>query len=110
MPDEPNDNIAKDRLRGAQAIADFIGENLSITYHGLENGFVPATKQGRIWIGSKAVLQEHFRKPTNLPPPATSPPTADTSPPAPVMRRPTRSQLSSPPKVKEPRRNDRRRR
>jgi len=56
----PADTLADDLLNGAQAIADYLGFELRETYHALERGYVPATKRGRVWIGSKRRLRRHY--------------------------------------------------
>jgi hypothetical protein len=56
------ENIAKDRLNGAAAIAGFIGEPLRRTFHLLEQKLIPAGKQGGRWVASKSALQEHYAK------------------------------------------------
>jgi hypothetical protein len=61
------DSIADDLLRGAQRIADFIGDPVDVTYYGLAKGFIPAVKRGRLWIGSKSRLREHYGLPTGKP-------------------------------------------
>jgi hypothetical protein len=52
--------IASDRLRGASEIAAFRGEGLLKTYRDLENGRIPAGRDGNVWVASKRVLREHF--------------------------------------------------
>jgi hypothetical protein len=71
MSSNSSDSIAADLLPGAQRIADFIGEPVQVTYYGLEKGYIPATKKGRLWIGSKSRLREHYGLPTGKPSAAT---------------------------------------
>jgi hypothetical protein len=56
------ENIANDRLKGASAIAEFIGESLRDTYHLLENKRIPAGKRGATWVASKTMLIEHYKR------------------------------------------------
>ena len=47
-------------IRGAPAIAKAIGETERRTYHLLEAGFLPAQKEGRLWVTTRARLQRHY--------------------------------------------------
>ena len=49
-------SLKSDRLRGAQRIADFRGDDLRRTYYLLERKIIPAFKEGRIWVASKQAL------------------------------------------------------
>lgn len=53
-------SIAVDKLRGVPAIAKFIGESERRTYYLLENGILPAAKEGAIWITFKTRLTKHY--------------------------------------------------
>jgi hypothetical protein len=55
-------SIANDLLRGARAIADFIGQTLRQTHHKLEKGIIPAGKDGGQWIASRSKLRQHYAK------------------------------------------------
>jgi hypothetical protein len=54
--------LAGELLRGAPAIAKFIGCSLRHAYFLLEGGRIPAGQQGRTWIASKAELRKHYAK------------------------------------------------
>jgi hypothetical protein len=55
-----DETLADDLLPGAAKIASFIGQPERKTYHWLQRGYIPATKVGDLWIGSKARLRRHF--------------------------------------------------
>jgi hypothetical protein len=57
--DEP---LSSDLLRGADAISRFTGENRRRVFYLLENGQLPAGKQGNVWIASKSALRAHYRR------------------------------------------------
>jgi hypothetical protein len=50
--------LADDLLRGAQAIADEIGDSERRTRYLLERGRLPAKKVGNSWYGSRSRLRE----------------------------------------------------
>jgi hypothetical protein len=52
--------LADDLLKGAQAIADYIGDDVRDTFYGLQKGYLPARKHGHHWISSKSALRRHF--------------------------------------------------
>jgi excisionase family DNA binding protein len=54
------DSLADDLLFGAQAIADYLGITQGQAYHWLAQGYIPFTKTGDLYIGSKARLRRHF--------------------------------------------------
>lgn len=60
-----NSPIADDRLRGVGEIAEEIGETERRTYYLLETKRIPAAKQGRLWIASRARLREHYQRITS---------------------------------------------
>lgn len=64
MPDlEPTEPaLADDIIRGVPAIAAFTGEPLRRCRYLLYAGQIPGGQCGRIWVASKAVLREHYRK------------------------------------------------
>jgi len=66
--DQKSKTLADDILRGAPAIADFIGQTPKNTYYALENGLLPAGKEGGSWVASKEVISEHYRQLTTFPP------------------------------------------
>ncbi len=46
-----------DIVWGAAAIGRFIGKNRRMTFHLLENGFIPARKVGGTWVASRENLR-----------------------------------------------------
>ena len=46
-----------DFLWGASEIGRFMGENRRMTFHLLENGFIPARKVGGTWVASRENLR-----------------------------------------------------
>jgi hypothetical protein len=86
IPDEANQSdLAADILRGCAKIAAFTGESERTTYYRLENGQLPALKQGREWISTKSRLRRHYNETTYEPPPKPEP--AEPSP----IRRPAQT-------------------
>ena len=68
VPTEANQSdLAADILRGAAAIGAFIGLDERQTFHGLQNGHIPATKEGRVWVSTRSRLRRHYNEGT--PPP-----------------------------------------
>jgi hypothetical protein len=57
-----DESIAADRLRGVRQIAAELDETIRRTYYLLENGLIPAGKQGGNWIGSRRALREHYER------------------------------------------------
>jgi hypothetical protein len=55
-----------DVLKGAQRIAEFLGEDFTApqVYYAVECGRLPVKRMGRTIIGSKSVLREFFTKST----------------------------------------------
>jgi hypothetical protein len=54
------ETIANDKLTGAVAIAEFIGEKPRRTFHLLSSGLLPAGKLGGEWIASRKALRERY--------------------------------------------------
>jgi hypothetical protein len=54
--------IGEDKLSGAEAIAEFIGEPLRRTFHLLETRQIPAGKIGGKWVASKTAVREHYER------------------------------------------------
>jgi hypothetical protein len=54
------ESLADDLLRGAAQISAFIGLDLRQTFHALQQGHIPATKEGKTWVGSKSRLRKHY--------------------------------------------------
>jgi hypothetical protein len=59
------ETLGDDVLRGAAAIAAFIGEPERRTRHLLDRGLVPAGQIGRIWHGSKRKIRAHYERVTD---------------------------------------------
>jgi hypothetical protein len=55
-------DLTTDLLFGAQQIADYMERPLRSTFHLLENGRLPAVKEGQHWVSSKSALRAHFEK------------------------------------------------
>ena len=53
-------DIASDKLSGVCEISAYIAESHRRTQYLLETGQIPAGKQGRLWIASKARLRAHY--------------------------------------------------
>jgi hypothetical protein len=65
IPTEANQSdLAADILRGAAAIGAFIGLDERQTFHGLQNGHIPATKEGRVWVSTRSRLRRHYNEGT----------------------------------------------
>jgi hypothetical protein len=60
MPEIDTLDIAEDRLDGAQAIADFRGEELHRTRYLIRIGAIPVAREGERIVGSKRVLRERY--------------------------------------------------
>jgi hypothetical protein len=63
IPTDQSD-LAADILRGAAAIGAFIGLDERQTFHGLQNGHIPATKEGRVWVSTRSRLRRHYNEGT----------------------------------------------
>jgi hypothetical protein len=58
---EENRSIAADILRGAKAIGEFIGEDERRTHYLLDQGLIPAGKEGAgTWISFRSKLREYY--------------------------------------------------
>jgi hypothetical protein len=57
---DANESLADDLLRGAKKIGAFIGLPIRETFYGLQEGHIPATKEGRTWVSSKNRLRKHY--------------------------------------------------
>ena len=58
--DQNDDTLKNEKLRGCKRIAGYIGEKERIVFYGLERGYIPATKEGRIWVTTKTRLRNHY--------------------------------------------------
>ena len=56
----PIDDLADDLLHGAAAIGAYIGVDERRAFYLLSKGYIPATKAGASWIGSKRRLRRYF--------------------------------------------------
>ena len=61
--------LADDILRGAKAIGDFLGLNERDAFDKLLKGYLPATKEGSIWVSTKSRLMRHYGEDRYVPPP-----------------------------------------
>jgi hypothetical protein len=52
--------LAQDLLIGAAPIAEFLGLTERAARHQIDNGQIPVTRMGRLIVGSKRVLRNHF--------------------------------------------------
>lgn len=50
-----------DLLRGAKAIGEFIKKKPGATNYALVKGWVPAFKEGAMWISSKSRIRQHYK-------------------------------------------------
>jgi len=66
--------LANDLLRGAAKIGAFIGLGLRETFYGLQEGHIPATKEGKTWVTTKSRLRRHYNEERYEPPPKEEPP------------------------------------
>jgi hypothetical protein len=68
-PLQSNDTLAGEILKGAQAIAAFLGEqdNLRNVYHWLETGQISAFKLAGAWVSTKRRLRDQFHKTQHVP-------------------------------------------
>jgi hypothetical protein len=56
------DNIADDRLVGAEAIAKFRGEPIRRARYLIERGAIPFGREGNVIVASKRALLEHWHR------------------------------------------------
>lgn len=54
--------LKNDRLKGAKAIADFMGEDPRRIFYLLEQRLIPAFKLGGRWNARKSTLLKHIEK------------------------------------------------
>jgi hypothetical protein len=66
---DADESLADDLLRGADAIAAFLGLGRRQAFHFLQKGSIPAVKEGNVWVGSKSRLRKHYTEGRYLPPP-----------------------------------------
>jgi hypothetical protein len=64
MHPEEADDLAADRLVGAEAIAEYRGEPVRRTRHLLDLNLIPHGKEGRLIVASKRKLREHWAQTT----------------------------------------------
>jgi hypothetical protein len=58
---QSNNNDKLGLLKGAQAIADFLGEpDIRKVYYWLESGFISAFKMGGVWVSTKDRIRHQF--------------------------------------------------
>jgi hypothetical protein len=51
-------SLADDLIKGAQAIADYLGFDVRSVYHGVESGYLPVDRIGRLFVARKSVLDQ----------------------------------------------------
>jgi hypothetical protein len=57
------DNLAKDRLRGMKAIAEFIGEDERRCYYLVSKNLIPGVfREGNSWVALKSVVREGYER------------------------------------------------
>jgi hypothetical protein len=54
--------FAEDILKGAVAIGAYLDQDPRSTFYHLQQGNIPATKLGRVWITTKSRLRKHFNE------------------------------------------------
>jgi hypothetical protein len=59
-PTDNSDTLASDILRGAKAIAAFVGIDIRQCFHKLEHGHLPALKEGGVWVTTRLRLRAHY--------------------------------------------------
>jgi hypothetical protein len=57
---DSSESLADDLLRGAEAIAAFVGLDIRQAFYGLQRGYIPAVKDGHIWVTTKSRLRRHY--------------------------------------------------
>jgi hypothetical protein len=62
------ESLANDILRGADAIAAFLGLSLRQAFHFLQRGQIPAVKEGSAWVTTKSRLIRHYNEDRYQPP------------------------------------------
>jgi hypothetical protein len=68
-PSNTDETLADDLLRGCEAISAYLGIDPRSAFHYLQSGQIPATKLGRLWLGSRSRLRRHFSESTFVPAP-----------------------------------------
>jgi hypothetical protein len=63
MSSDDHTTLATDVLRGATAIAAFIGLDERNTYTAPQRGYLPAQKEGKQWVSTKSRLTAHYNPP-----------------------------------------------
>ncbi|MBV9826122.1 MAG: hypothetical protein JO001_10675 [Alphaproteobacteria bacterium] len=54
--------LSDDLLKGAEAIAKYIGESRRRTFYLMERALIPCGKEGSIWVASRRALSAHYAK------------------------------------------------
>jgi hypothetical protein len=62
------ESLAGDILRGADAIAGFLGLSLRQAFYGLQTGAIPAVKENSAWVTTKTRLIRHYNEGRYRPP------------------------------------------
>jgi hypothetical protein len=66
------ESLAGDILRGADAIAAFLGLGRRQAFYFLQKGEIPAVKEGSVWVSTKSRLRKHYNESRYEPPAAAS--------------------------------------
>jgi hypothetical protein len=67
--EDDGDSLADDLLRGANAIAAFLGLDRRQAFYFLQKGSIPAVKEGSVWVTTKSRLRRHYNEGLYRPPP-----------------------------------------
>jgi hypothetical protein len=62
------ESLAGDILRGADAIAAFLGLGRRQAFYFLQKGEIPAVKEGSAWVTTKSRLRRHYNEGRYQPP------------------------------------------
>jgi hypothetical protein len=61
-PETVETPLAEDLLKGASAIGAYLNLDTRSTFYHLQQGNIPATKLGRVWLSTKSRLRKHFNE------------------------------------------------
>ena len=65
VEDDKGGDLKADIIDGIGGFVAFTGWSARRCYHCLEQGYIPATKIGGKWVGSKRAVRERFSRVTN---------------------------------------------
>jgi hypothetical protein len=63
MADDNTEDLASDRLRGVERIAEYMGEDERRVSYMIERKLIPYAKEGRSIISHKSWLRDHYKRP-----------------------------------------------